>query len=84
MRNWVQSNLYLRTQLVKIGCTYSEKYLNQGMDPHRLTCEVVQLVNDLPKKNLKKFDKPLELHVKGFKWSMIFPKKNPKPPKDLK
>jgi hypothetical protein len=54
--------------------TYYEKYLNRGMDSHRLTCEVVQLVNDLPKK-LAKFDKPLELHVKGFNWSMTFPEK---------
>jgi hypothetical protein len=70
----IQSNLYLRTQLDKNGCTYCEKYLNRGMDSHRLTCEVVQLVNDLPKK-MQKFDKPLELHVKGSNWSMTFPKK---------
>jgi hypothetical protein len=37
----VQSNLYLRTQLVKNGCTYCEKYLNRGMDSHRLTCKDV-------------------------------------------
>jgi hypothetical protein len=37
----IQSNLYLRTQLVKNGCTYCKKYLNQGMDSHRLTREVV-------------------------------------------
>jgi hypothetical protein len=35
----------------KNGCTYCKKYLNQGMDSHRLTCEVVQMVNDLPQKN---------------------------------
>jgi hypothetical protein len=40
------------------------------MDSHRLTFEVVQLVRDLPKRKLQKFDKPLELHVKGFKRSM--------------
>jgi hypothetical protein len=70
---YVQLNLYLRTKLVKNGCTYCEKYLNEGMDSHRLTCDVVQLVNDLPKK-IQKFDKPLELHVKGFNWSMAVPK----------
>jgi hypothetical protein len=51
-----------------------QKYLNGGMDSHRLTCEVVQLVNDLPK-NWQKFEKPFELHVKGFNWSMTFSKK---------
>jgi hypothetical protein len=35
------------------------------MDSHRLTCEVVELVNDLQKK-LQKLGKPIELHVKGF------------------
>jgi hypothetical protein len=62
------------TQLVKKGWTYCKKYLNRGMDSHRLPCGVVQLFIDLPKK-LQKFDKPLELHVKGFHWSMTFPKK---------
>ncbi len=71
-----QSNLYLRTQLVKNGCTYCKKYSNRGMDSHRLTCEVVQLANDLQKKKKQKFDKPLKLHVKGFNWSMTFSKKN--------
>jgi hypothetical protein len=42
------------------------------------------LVNDLPKKKLQKFVKPLELQVKGFNWSMTFPKKIPKLPIDLK
>jgi hypothetical protein len=65
--------MYLRTQLVKNGCTYCEKYLNRVVDSYRLTCEVVQLFYDLPKK-LQKFDKPLELHVKGSNWSMTFPK----------
>ncbi len=37
----LHSNLYLRTQLVKNGYTYCEKYLNQDMDVHRLICEVV-------------------------------------------
>jgi hypothetical protein len=37
----IQSYLYLHTQLVKNGCTYCEKYLNQNMDFHRLTCEVI-------------------------------------------
>jgi hypothetical protein len=54
----LQSNLYLRTQLVKNGRTYYKKYLNQGMDSHNLTCKVVHLVNDLLKK-IAKFDKPL-------------------------
>jgi hypothetical protein len=44
------------------------------MDSHRLPCEMVQKVNDLLKK-LQKFNKPLELHVKGLYWSMTFPKK---------
>jgi type IV secretory pathway TrbF-like protein len=44
------------------------------MDFHRLTCEVVQLVNDCPKK-MQKFANPLGLHVKGLKWSMTFLKK---------
>jgi hypothetical protein len=71
--------LYSRTQLVKNGCTYCEKYVNpSGTDSHRLTCEVVQLVNDLPKK-LQKFDKPLKLHVKRFTWPMTFPKKIQRP-----
>jgi hypothetical protein len=70
----IQSNLDLRTQLVKNGCTYCEKYLNRGLDSHRLPCEVVQLANDLPKK-LQKFNEPLELHVMGFKWSVTFFKK---------
>jgi hypothetical protein len=39
-------------------------------------------------KKLQKFDKPLELHVKGYNWPKTFPKKkkktNPKLPKDLK
>jgi hypothetical protein len=39
--NEVQLNLYLRTELVKNGCTYCEKYLYRDMDFHRLTCEVV-------------------------------------------
>jgi hypothetical protein len=39
--NQVQSYLYLRTQLVKNGCTYCKKYLIQNMDFHRLACEVV-------------------------------------------
>jgi hypothetical protein len=34
-------NLYLCSQLVKSGCTYCEKYLNQDMDFLRLTYEVV-------------------------------------------
>ncbi len=46
----IQSNLYLCTQLVENGCTHCKKYLNQDMDFHILTCEVVWLVNDLPKK----------------------------------
>jgi hypothetical protein len=71
----VQSNLDLRTQLVKNGCTYCKKYLNRGMDSHRLPCEVVQLVNGLPKK-FQKFNKPLKLHVKRFNWSMTFPIKS--------
>jgi hypothetical protein len=54
----IQSNLYIRTQLVKNGCTYCKKYLNQGMDSHRLTREVVQLVNDLPKQNYKNSTNP--------------------------
>ncbi len=37
----VQLNVYLRTQLVKNNCTYCEKYSNQDMDFHSLTCEVV-------------------------------------------
>ncbi len=53
----VKPLLYLRTQLVKNGCTYCEKYLYRDMDFHRLTCEVVWLVNDLPKK-LQIFVKP--------------------------
>jgi hypothetical protein len=53
-----QSNLDLRTQLVKNGCIYCKKYLNRGMDSHRLTCEVVQLVNHIPKKNCKNFTIP--------------------------
>jgi hypothetical protein len=37
-RESVRSNLYLRTQLVKNGCTdCDEKYLNRSMDSHRLT-----------------------------------------------
>jgi hypothetical protein len=35
----MQSNLYLCTQLVKNGCTYCKKYLNQGMDSDRLHVE---------------------------------------------
>ncbi len=69
----LQLNLDLRTQLVKNGCVYCKTYLNQDMDSHRLACEVIQLVDDLPKK-MQKFYKPLELHVKGFNWSMTFPK----------
>ncbi len=46
----LQSNFYLRTQLVKNDCTYCKKYLNRGIDSHRLTCEVVWLVNDLSQK----------------------------------
>jgi uncharacterized protein with von Willebrand factor type A (vWA) domain len=53
----LQSNLYSRTQLVK-RCTYCKKYLNGGMDSHRLTCEVVQLVNDLLKKFCKNSTSP--------------------------
>ncbi len=39
----VQSYVYLRTQLVKDGCscTYCEKYLNRNMDFHRRTSAVV-------------------------------------------
>jgi hypothetical protein len=49
MESHIQLNLDLRTQLARNGCTYCEKYSNQGMDSHRLTCEVVQLVNDFQK-----------------------------------
>ncbi len=59
----IQSNLYLRTQLVKNGCTYCKKYSNWGTDSHRHTCEVVQLVNDLPKKS--KIRQALRMKCKG-------------------
>jgi hypothetical protein len=36
-----------------------------------------------PKYN-KKFFKPLNLHIKGIKWSMTFPKMIPKIPQDIK
>jgi hypothetical protein len=35
-------------------------------------------------KKLQKFDKPLELRVKGFDWSRNLSQKIPKLPKDLK
>ncbi len=63
---FLQSNLYLHTQLVKNGCTYFEKYLNRGMDSHRLTCEVAQLVNDLQKK-IAKIRQALRVTCKGAK-----------------
>jgi hypothetical protein len=37
----LQSYLYLRTQLVKNGCTYCEKCWNLNMNFHWLTCKVV-------------------------------------------
>ncbi len=33
------------------------------------------LIGQWPSQNIQKFDKPLELHVQGFNWSMTFPKK---------
>jgi hypothetical protein len=60
----IQWNHYLHTQLVKNGCTYCEMYLNQDMDFHRLTCEVVLLANDLPKK-IAKIRQALRLTCKG-------------------
>jgi hypothetical protein len=79
-----QSNLHLRTQLVKNGCTYCEKYLNQGTDFHRLTYVTWFNWSMTFRKKVQNFDKPLGLHVKGYNWSMTFPKKIPKLPKDLK
>jgi hypothetical protein len=46
----------------------------RNLDFHRLKCEVVQLPNDLLKE-FQKFVKPLNVLVKGFNWSMTFPKK---------
>jgi hypothetical protein len=73
---FVQLYLYLPTQLVKNGCTYCKRYLNQNMDFHTLTYMWSGLIGQwyLPKK-LQKFIKPLELHLKGFNWPMTFPKK---------
>ncbi len=67
----LQSNLDLRTQLVKNGCTYCQKYLNRGMDSHRLPCEVVQLVNDLSQ-NIPKLPKDLKQNVN---WNQTLLKK---------
>jgi hypothetical protein len=50
-----------------------EKYSNRGMDSHRHMGS--GLIGQRPSQKIAKFDKPLELHVKGFNWLMTFPKK---------
>ncbi len=66
----LQSNLYLRTQLVKNGCTYCEKYLNQDMNFH-VKCYIWSMTFT---KKLQKFVKPLDVHVKfpipTYMWSL--------------
>ncbi len=82
-KSLLQLNLYLHTQLVKNGCTYCEKYLNWGMDSHRLTCEMVQLVDDLPK-NIAKIWQALRITCKGVWLVNDLSQKIPKLHKNLK
>jgi hypothetical protein len=63
--------------------SFCKKYLNWNMDFHRLTCEVVWLVNDLPKKIAKIFQ-ALRLTCKGVYLVNDLSHKIPKLPKDLK
>ncbi len=61
-----------------------KKYLNWNMDFHRLTCEqLVQLVNDLPKK-IAKIRQALRLTCKGVSLVNDLSQKIPKPSEDLK